>query len=291
MNTFELFSRIKNLPLASEKIVEGLFSGNYRSVFRGPGLEFDEVREYQEGDDSRFIDWNVSSRMGSPYTKTFREEREMTLFLIVDSSASLGTATGRMSRQDMVLTLSSLLAFAAVHNNDRVGAAFFSDRIEKWVPPKKGKKQVFRLVEDITQLPLQSRGSDLANAIRTVYESLKRRGICVIISDFRVNPSWRELSLLARKHDVIAVKITDPSEKVFPLSGLAELVDPETGAVLSAAGSVPAFRRRYREFWDAHHLLWERECRRRKVSTLTVSTNDDPVATLLRFFNRRKKRR
>jgi uncharacterized protein (DUF58 family) len=291
MNTFELFSRIKNLPLASEKIVEGLFSGNYRSVFRGPGLEFDEVREYQQGDDSRFIDWNVSSRMGSPYTKTFREEREMTLFLLVDASASLGTATGRMSRQDMVLVLSSLLAFAAVHNNDRVGAAFFSDHIEKWVPPKKGKKQVFRLVEDITGLPLQSRGSDLAYAVRTVYESLKRRGICVIISDFRVNPSWRELSLLAKKHDVIAVKITDPSEKVFPLSGLAELIDPETGATLHAAGSVPTFRRRYREFWDSHHLFWQRECRRRGVTTLTVSTNDDPVAKLLRFFARRKKRR
>ncbi len=291
MNTFELFSRIKNLPLASEKIVEGLFSGNYRSVFRGPGLEFDEVREYQQGDDSRFIDWNVSSRMGSPYTKTFREEREMTLFLLVDASASLGTATGRMSRQDMVLILSSLLAFAAVHNNDRVGAAFFSDRIEKWVPPKKGKKQVFRLVEDITHLPLQGRGSDLAYAVRTVYDSLKRRGICVIISDFRVNPSWRELSLLAKKHDVIAVKITDPSEKVFPLSGLAELIDPETGASMHAPGGIPRFRRRYREFWDAHHLFWERECRRRGVTTLSLSTDDDPVATLLRFFARRKKRR
>ncbi|MFP4179537.1 MAG: DUF58 domain-containing protein [Spirochaetaceae bacterium] len=291
MNTFELFSRIKNLPLASEKIVEGLFSGNYRSVFRGPGLEFDEVREYQQGDDSRFIDWNVSSRMGSPYTKTFREEREMTLFLLVDASASLGTATGRMSRQDMVLILSSLLAFAAVHNNDRVGAAFFSDHIEKWVPPKKGKKQVFRLVEDITSLPLQSKGSDLASAVRTVSESLKKRGICVIISDFRVNPSWRELSLLAKKHDVIAVKITDPSEKVFPLSGLAELQDPETGATVHAAGSLPKFRRNYRAFWDSHHLFWQRECRRRGIATLSVNTNDDPVAVLQKFFSRRRKGR
>lgn len=291
MNTFELFSRIKNLPLASEKIVEGLFSGNYRSVFRGPGLEFDEVREYQQGDDTRFIDWNVSSRMGSPYTKTFREEREMTLFLIVDASASLGTATGKTSRQDMVLILSSLFAFAAVHNNDRVGATFFSENIEKWVPPKKGKKQVFRLVEDFRSMPLQSRGSDLAHAVRTVYESIKRRGICIIISDFRVNPSWRELSLLAKKHDVIAVKITDPSEKVFPLSGLAELVDPETGSTLHAAGSLPKFRRRYREFWNSHHLLWERECLRRGVAPLSISTNDDPVMSLLRFFDRRRKRR
>jgi uncharacterized protein (DUF58 family) len=291
MDTFSLFSRIKNLPLASAKLVEGLLSGNYRSVFRGPGLEFDEVREYHEGDDSRFIDWNVSSRLGVPYMKTFREEREMILFMLIDVSASLQTGTGRMSKQDMAAVVSSLLAFSAVHNNDRVGSVFFSDKIEKWVPPRKGKKQVFRLVEDMMHLPPEGQGSDLAHAIRTVYESLNRRGICVIISDFRVNPSWREMSLLAKKHDVIAVKITDPSEKVFPFTGLVQLLDPETGARMRAPGGSRRFRHSYREFWDAYHLLWQRECRRRGVDTLSMSTNDDPVLKLMQFFEKRRRRR
>lgn len=291
MDTFSLFSRIKNLPLASAKLVEGLLSGNYRSVFRGPGLEFDEVREYHEGDDSRFIDWNVSSRLGVPYMKTFREEREMILFMLIDVSASLQTGTGRMSKQDMAAVVSSLLAFSAVHNNDRVGSVFFSDKIEKWVPPRKGKKQVFRLVEDMMHLPPEGKGSDLAHAIRTVYESLNRRGICVIVSDFRVNPSWREMSLLAKKHDVIAVKITDPSEKVFPFTGLVQLLDPESGARMQAPGGSPKFRHKYREFWDAYHLLWQRECRRRGVDTLTMSTNDDPVVKLMQFFQSRRHRR
>ncbi|HKK65986.1 MAG TPA: DUF58 domain-containing protein [Clostridia bacterium] len=291
MDTFSLFSRIKNLPLASAKLVEGLLSGNYRSVFRGPGLEFDEVREYHEGDDSRFIDWNVSSRLGVPYMKTFREEREMILFMLIDVSASLQTGTGRMSKQDMTAVVSSLLSFSAVHNNDRVGAVFFSDKIEKWVPPRKGKKQVFRLVEDMMHLPPEGQGSDLAHAIRTVYESLNRRGICVIVSDFRVNPSWREMSLLSKKHDVIAVKITDPSEKVFPFTGMVQLIDPETGARMKAPGASRKFRHSYREFWDAYHLLWQRECRRRGVDTLSISTNDDPVVKLMQFFQSRRKRR
>jgi uncharacterized protein (DUF58 family) len=291
MDTFELFSRIKNLPLASSKLVEGLLTGNYRSVFRGPGLEFDEVREYTEGDDSRFIDWNVSSRMGEPYTKTFREEREMTLFLIVDVSSSLDSGTGRLGKKELVLILSSLLSFAAVHNNDRVGSVFFTEEIEKWVPPRKGKKQVFRLVEDMMNHRPGGRGSDLGLAIRTVYEALKRRGICVVISDFRVGPSWRELTLLAKRHDVIAVKVTDPSEHFFPFTGLVEMTDPETGHDLTAAGNSSRFRKEYKEFWDAYHLFWQRECRRRGIGTLTVSTNDDPVERLLRFFASRRRRR
>jgi uncharacterized protein (DUF58 family) len=191
----------------------------------------------------------------------------------------------------MVTVISSLLAFSAVHNNDRVGAVFFSDRIEKWVPPRKGKKQVFRLVEDMMHLRPEGRGSDLALAIRTVYESLTRRGICVIISDFRVHPSWREMSLLSKKHDVIAVRLSDPSEKILPFTGLVQLRDPETGARITVPGGSRAYRKAYRSFWEAYHLFWERECRRRRVDTLSISTNDDPVLKLMHYFQGRKKRR
>ena len=290
MNTIELFSRIKNLPLTSLKLIEGILSGNYRSVFRGPGLEFDEVREYVEGDDSRFIDWNVSSRIGAPYTKTFREERELVLFLLVDVSASLGSAAGIVNKRETGTILSSLLAFAAIYNNDMVGAVFFSDTIEKWVPPRKGKNQVFRLVDDMMTFQAAGTGSDLGLAIKTVQETLKGRGICVIVSDFRVPPCWKELTILAKKHDVIALKVTDPSEWEFPVPGLVELKDPETGQTSTALGGSQKFRKEYREFWETHHIFWERECRRRGISTLTIDTQDDPVQKLMLFFDRRKRK-
>ncbi len=289
MNNLELFAKIRNLPLVSSRLVDGFLSGNYRSVFKGPGLEFDEVREYAEGDDARFIDWNVTSRLGAPYTKTFREEREIVLFLIVDISASLRAGSGKFRKQDTAAILSSLLAFSAVHNNDKVGAVFFSDRIEKWVPPMKGKKQVFRLIEDGMNLKAKGKGSDLKKAIRTVYESLNRRGICIILSDFRTPPCWKELSMLGKKHDLIALKITDPSDLEFPFSGLIELVDPETGATIYGAGHSRKFRTDYREFWETNDIFWRRECLRRGIPTLEISTSDDPVLRLLSFFSRRKK--
>lgn len=288
MNNLELFSKIKNLPLVSSRLVDGFLSGNYRSVFKGPGLEFDEVREYAEGDDSRFIDWNVTSRFGSPYTKTFREEREIVLFLIVDISPSLQAGSGKFRKQDTAAILSSLLAFSAVHNNDKVGAVFFSDRIEKWVPPMKGKKQVFRLIENSLNIKARGKGSDLKNAIRTVYETLNRRGICIILSDFRTPPCWKELSMLGKKHDLITLKITDPSDLEFPVSGLIELVDPETGASMYASGRSKKFRKEYREFWETNNIFWKRECLRRRIPVLEISTIDDPVLKLLSFFSRRK---
>jgi uncharacterized protein (DUF58 family) len=289
MDSLELFARIKHLPLLSSRLVEGVLSGNYRTLFRGPGLEFDEVRDYTDGDDSRLIDWNVSSRMGQPYIKTFREEREMALFLVMDVSASLGIGTGKYSKQEAVAILTALLALSAVHNNDRVGAAFFSDHIEKWVPPRKGRNQIFRLANDILGWEAKGKGSNLDLALRGVHESVKRRGICVIISDFRTPPCWREMSLVAKKHDLIAIRLQDPADTEFPFHGFLRLTDPETGKQLPAFGASPRFRQEYREFWETHHIYWERECRRRGISTFSVSTDKDPAEQLLAFFRRRRR--
>jgi uncharacterized protein (DUF58 family) len=290
MTRSQLFSRVKKLQLLSTKLVESLLSGNYRSVFRGPGIEFAEVREYVEGDDARLIDWNVSSRLGSTYTKTFREERELTLFLIVDMSSSLVSGWGDTLRRETQRLLFSLLSFAAVQNNDRVGAVFFTDRIENWVRPTKGKKHVLRLIQDMLSFQPQGRGSDLGMALRTVVESMKRRGICVILSDFKTTGYSRPLTLLARKHDVIAVRITDPLDVEYPESGLVHMADPETGETLVAPGTSKGFRRRYESFWENQRRMWRRECIRVGASPLEISTWDDPVAKLLQFFRRRKKR-
>ena len=284
------FKQVKRIEIISTKIVENLMAGNYRSVFRGTGIEFDEVREYISGDDIRLIDWNVTSRMGSPFTKTFKEERELNLFHIVDISASLISSSGETVKSRTALLIFAILAISAVANNDRIGGIFFSDRIERWITPGKGKKHVLRLLNDLIVCKAEGRGSDLAKAIRTVSESLKRRGICVIISDFKTTGYWNELTLLSRKHDVIAVKIYDPVDYNFTFKGLAELEDPETGEVILSEGISRGFIHDYREFWEAHHLEWQNECHKRGVETLEISTSDDAGGKLVQFFQKRKRR-
>ncbi len=288
MDSLQLLSRIRNIPLVSAHLVEGFLSGNYRSVFRGPGLEFDEVREYAEGDDIRAIDWNVTSRMGAPYIKTFREEREMALLLMIDVSASLQTGSGQYRKADAAAIVSALLAHAAVHNNDRVGAVFFTDRIEKWVPPMKGRNHLMRLVQDIATIEPSGKGSDLALAVACVEQSMKRRGICVLVSDFRTPPAFRQLSMLARKHDLIAVKITDAADRVVPSSGLAELRDSESGRITKSIGFSSKYRKDLQEFWLTDHIFWQRECRRRGIDSMVIDTDEDPARALLSFFKRRK---
>ncbi len=284
------FSRIRRLELVSEKLVQSLLAGNYRSVFRGPGIEFDEVREYVQGDDARLIDWNVSSRLGSAYTKTFREEREMTLFLLVDVSGSVVISPGGGMRKELENFLVALLSLAALRNNDKVGAAFFAERIEKWISPRKGKRHALRLLQDIMTFAPKSRGSNLSGALRTVGESLARRGICVVISDFKTRGYLRELSLLARRHDVIALRVSEPTDYDYPVSGGTFLQDPETGRTILATGRNAAFRKQYRDYWQRERLQWLRDCRRLGVSPLEVSTQDDPASKLIQFFKRRKRR-
>jgi len=290
MDTINLLSKAKSLHLVSSRLLEGLLSGNYRTVFKGLGIEFDEVREYVDSDDARNIDWNVSSRMGAPYTKTFREEREIALFLIVDVSASMSAGTSEMTKADAANVVSALFCLSAVHNNDRVGALFFSDRIEKLVGPGKGMTHASRLVRDMATLNPLGKGSDLALACRIVHETLKRRGICVIVSDFRMRTNLRELTLLSRKHDVIAVKIIDPADLTFPKTGLIELIDPEEAHRLQVFGKSKNFQKEYREFWQMEHALWQKECRKRGIDSLVLSTDQDPAQKLIQFFSRRKGR-
>lgn len=288
MDRSKLFAKVKNIQLISSKLVEGLFAGNYRSVFRGPGMEFNEVRQYGEEEDSRFIDWNVSSRMLRPYMKTFREERELTLFLILDISPSLFFGAGDDNKAEISHFVASLLTFAAVYNNDKVGSVLFTDKIEQWITPRKGKKHALRLVRDIVGAQPKGQGSDLGLAVRTVYESLTRRGICFVISDFKTATGLKELALLSRKHDVVAVMVMDPLDRSFPETGLIELQDPETYATAPSFGRAFKFRHSYTEFWSAHFREWEWNLKKRKIETIIINTSDDPVEKLLSFFRKRK---
>ncbi len=290
MNRAQSSSKVKRLQFISAKLVESLLAGNYRSVFKGPGIEFDEAREYVEGDDARLIDWNVSSRLGNVYTKTFKEEREMVIFLIVDISPSLFSGAGAGRRRDAETLLFSLITLAAVQNNDRVGACFFADNVVDWVPPRKGKKHALRLITDMLGVETNRGGSDLASALRTSGEALKRRGICFIISDFKTTGYFKELSLLGRKHDVIAVRITDPADREFPSTGLISLEDPEEGRSILALGSSKKYRKQYYDFQQNQRQQWKRECSKRRISTLEINTAEDPAFQLIQFFRRRKGR-
>lgn len=281
-------AKLRRLQIAAQRLVESLLAGNYRSVFRGPGIEFDEVREYVDGDDVRLIDWNVSSRFGSPFTKTFREEREMTLFLIVDTSASLQFGSSGRSMRETSLLVSALLTLAAVQNNDKVGGVLFGEQIEAWVAPAKGRSHALRLLQQIATAPAQSRGTDLAHALRAVGESLKRRGVVVIISDFLTAHYQRELSLVARRHDVIAVRLTDPLMRELPDVGMAVAADPETGRTLHINGRSRRFRFAFEQFWTQQRQQWIRECRRRGISAIEVGSQDDVATRLIHFFHRRR---
>jgi uncharacterized protein (DUF58 family) len=290
MDSLQFLARVHNIPLASLKLAESLLAGNYRSVFRGPGLEFSEVREYTEEDDSRLIDWRVTSRMNAPYVKTYQEERELVLFLMIDISGSMGTGSGEFSKADMASLLAFLLARSALQNNDRVGALFFSDKIEHWVPPQKDHKHINRLLKDLTERKPRNSGTNLDLAVKGVQEVLKRRSICVILSDFRFVFGWRDLSLLANKHDVIALKINDPDETEFPPLGLAYLRDPESRRITGSFGFSKKFRLKYRDFWAGRDLVWERNCRRIGIDPMMIRTTDDPLQKLLHFFERRRRR-
>lgn len=291
MSISRLFARVKNLEIISTRLVNELMSGGYRSVFKGPGLEFSEVREYTEADDPRLIDWNVSARAHGVYTKTFREERELNLFLLVDLSASMFSGRGENSIREVLDLLFSVFAFAAVNNNDKVGACFFTDTIEFWGPPAKGRAHALRLIQDLLDFKPQGTGSDLALALRTTGEALKRRGICVLISDFKTNGYQKELGALARRHDVIAIRLISPEDLDFPTGATFQAQDPESGKTITAFGISPKFRRDYREYWIGERKTWFHDCKRRGVSPMEVSSEDDPLAKLFHFFERRRQKR
>ncbi len=284
----EISRQVKRIQLVSKRLVDTLFTGNYKSLFRGPGLEFDEVRGYISGDDTRFIDWNVSSRMGEPYTKTFKEEREMNLMILLDSSASLCLDSGG-SKREMAGYIFSLIAHAANANNDRVGTLVFSDRIEQYHAPMKGNKNILKQVSQVLSFTPEGTGSDLALATRTAMELMKRRGICFIISDFKTDGYWKELSLLARKHDVIAVSLYDKRERELPRVGLVELRDRETGRGQLFYGGSRQLREEYHEFWDLHYYKLVEHCRANGIDYVEIESGDDPLERIIQFFKRRKK--
>jgi uncharacterized protein (DUF58 family) len=286
----ETSKRLKKLKIKSEKLVDSFFAGEYSSLFKGSGLEFHEARPYIPGDDTRFIDWNVTGRMGMPFCKIFKEERELILTMVIDVSASM---YGEFSHAKSIMAqeIFALLSLAASENGDRVGVLAFSDSIELYRAANRGKHYILSEIQQVLTLKPKERGSNIAMALRSAGEVMKRRGICIIISDFKNDNYWREISMLARRHDVVAIRIESDSDHNLPDAGYLTLVDPEELQSISVMPGSRQFQREYHNFWQTHRNNWQKNCRRRGVETLIVNTKDDVVRTLLHFFRRRRRAR
>jgi len=286
----EVLRQVKLLELRTRGLVNSLFTGEYHSVFKGQGMEFSEVREYQPGDEVRAIDWNVTARMGHPYVKRFIEERELTVMLAVDLSGSERFGTVSRFKSELATELSAVLAMSAIRNNDRVGALTFTDRVEYVVPPGKGRRHVLRLVRDLLVREPQGRGTDIAGALDYLAHMLSHRAIVFLISDFVDTSIEQPLKLLARRHDVVAVTIEDPRERLLPDLGLARFTDPETGATVDVdtgdSGVRTSFERSVRAERDARTHLFHRLA----IAEIAVRTDRSYVEPLLRFFRLRETR-
>jgi uncharacterized protein (DUF58 family) len=286
----EILRQVKLLELRTRGLVNSLFTGEYRSVFKGQGMEFSEVREYQVGDEVRSIDWNVTARMGKPYVKRYIEERELTVMLAVDLSGSERFGTRGRFKSELASELAAVLAMSAIRNNDRVGALLFTDRIEHVVPPRKGRRHVLRLMRDLLVFEPVGRGTDLAGALEYTQKMLSHKAIIFVVSDFQSDDLEQPLKLLAQQHDVVAVTVDDPSEQELPDIGLARFIDPETGRTLDINTSDARVRSRFAEAVAEELSARRRLLRRLAIDEVPIRTDGGVVDPLIRFFRSRETR-
>ena len=286
----EVLRQVKLLELQTRGLVNSLFTGEYRSVFKGQGMEFAEVREYQAGDEVRSIDWNVTARMGRPFVKRYIEERELTVMLAVDLSGSERFGTRGRFKSELASELAAVLAMSAIRNNDRVGAVLFTDRIEHVVPPRKGRRHALRLMRDLLVYEPVGTRTDLPAALEFTGKMVAHKSIIFVVSDFQAPDLEHPLKLLAQRHDVIAVTVDDPSERTLPDIGLARFIDPESGDTIDIDTSDADVRRRFGEAVEEEINSRRRLLRRLAIDEIPVHTDGSIVEPLIRFFRARETR-
>ncbi len=284
----EILRQVKLIELRTRGLVNSLFTGEYRSVFKGQGMEFSEVREYQPGDEVRTIDWNVTARMRRPFVKRYIEERELTVVLAVDLSGSERFGTVQRFKSELASELAAVLAMSAVRNNDRVGVVLFTDRIEYVLPPRKGRKHVLRIIRDLLSFEPQGKGTDIAAVIDHLARSLKQKTIIFLISDFFAENIEQPLKILAQRHDVVAVTVDDPSERELPDVGLARFVDPESGITIEIDTSSRSVRNDYQRQVSTERESRKHLLRRLAIDEVPVRTDGNYIEPLLRFFRSRE---
>jgi uncharacterized protein (DUF58 family) len=271
-------------------VVNEVFAGEYQSVFKGQGMTFSEVREYQYGDDLRSIDWNVTARTGAPFVKVYEEERELTVILVVDVSASGNFGTRERLKGEVAVEISAVLGFSAIKNNDKIGLILFSDRIEKFVPPRKGRRHVLRVLRELLYHQPTGRGTSIAGALEYLNRVVSRRAVVFLVSDFLGEGFTKPLSVAGKRHDLIAIRMGDIREEEIPPLGLVDLEDPESGQRLVINTSSREFREAFREETERMRRALDRDFLRCQVDVIDIQTGTDYVKPLMRFFRQRMRR-
>ena len=288
--TAEILKKIRTLEIKTKGLVETVFAGDYHSVFKGRGMNFEDVREYQPGDEIRAIDWNVTARLGTAFVKKFTEERELTVMLIVDVSASGNFGSTTQSKRELAAEVACLLAFSAIRNNDKVGLILFTDRVELFIPPKKGRSHTLRLIREILFFEPAGRGTDPALALDYLNKLVTRRAVVFFISDFQAPDFSHTLAVSGRRHDFIAVQIQDEREQVLPNVGIITLEDAETGEQIEINTADRGTRMRFSDLADEKANQLSRTLRRNNIDAITLRTSEDYLPALRSFFKQRERR-
>tara|TARA_B100001105_G_scaffold15965_1_gene11570 strand:- start:123 stop:998 length:876 start_codon:yes stop_codon:yes gene_type:complete len=286
----EIIQKVRRIEIRTRGLVNDLFGGEYHSVFKGRGMSFSEVREYQPGDDISLIDWNVTARSNAPYIKIFEEERELTVYLIVDMSRSGNFGTLRRFKNEIAAEIAAVLGFSAIKNNDKVGLILFSDEIEKYVVPKKGKSHVLRVVRELLYHRPKGRRTAIQNALDFLLKVAKRRSVVFLISDYMDEGYWKSLKVANRKHDLIGIQINDVAESDIPDLGLLKVHDPETNEQFWIDTGSKEERLLFKKEQEEKRIKFNKECDRIKFDLIQISTTSDYVDPLMNYFKRREKR-
>ena len=287
METKDLLKKVRKIEIKTRGLSRQIFAGEYHSAFKGRGMTFSEVREYQYGDDIKNIDWNVTARFNHPYVKVFEEERELTVMLLIDVSGSGDFGTQVQMKQTLITEIAAVLSFSAIENNDKIGVILFSDRIEKFIPPKKGRKHILRIIRELLECNPQSKGTDISESLRFLTNAIKKRCTAFLISDFRDKGYARSLQIANNKHDVAALHVFDRRETSLPSVGLLMVLDAETGMERWIDTSKNRIRENYAMKWDSHLEIMKEIFSRAGVDSASIHTGEDYVKPLIRLFKQR----
>ena len=292
MEATELFKKVRKIEIKTRGLTNHIFSGQYHSAFKGRGMTFSEVREYQYGDDVRNIDWNVTARFHRPFVKIFEEEREMTVMLLIDISSSNDFGSSEATKRDITAEIAAVLAFSAIQNNDKVGVIFFSDRVEKFIPPKKGSSHILRIIREIVSFKPQYNGTDIGEGLKFLTSAIKKRTTAFLISDFMTSKSFeQEMRIAARKHDLISLRITDKRELILPKIGLLKFRDNETNKEFWVDTSTSSWNEAYQKYVHNETQRLNKIFANNGIDNTLIYTDEDYVKPLMQLFKRRESRK
>ena len=288
METSELLKKVRQIEIKTRGLSRNIFAGQYHSAFKGRGMAFSEVREYQYGDDIRDIDWNVTARYVRPYIKVFEEERELTVMLLIDVSGSRDFGSVNVMKKEIITEIAATLAFSAIQNNDKIGVVFFSDKIEKFIPPQKGKKHILYIIRELIDFHPEEKKTNIAQALKYLTNAIKKRCTAFLISDFIDKEGFKDaLTIANRKHDVVAIQVYDRRETELPAVGLMKVKDAETGEERWIDSASARVRAAYKEWWDRRQAMMSDSFKKFRVDSVSIRTEDDYVKALIALFDKR----